>query len=119
MSEPDPAPGPIPGRLNPRPITGHAVQFDGTIDALLTIFGTLTGNTDGVFLSIQFGPNNTIRQVTMSGAANITMNNRDWLILPNDGAPMRKVTNDEFIEMWEELPASQIKRKSSKSPAKD
>jgi hypothetical protein len=113
---------PALGQFTRKPITGHAYQFDGTVDGLLKIFGLLTGDTDGVFMSINFGPNNTVRMVNINGGPilSLALNNRDWIILPDDGTPMFKVTNDEYVANWtSDTSASAAKKVKGSSRASD
>ena len=106
---------PVPGQLSRRPVVGHALQFDGTVDGLLKIFNLLSGNTDNVFMGITFGPNGTIREARFSGPVNFALNNRDWVIVPSDGSSMMTITHEQYLSMWtpedDSPPAAQGRRK--------
>jgi hypothetical protein len=106
---PDPAPEPTPDPAGPvigvyvRPdVPGAAIQFDGSITTLTKIFTSVTGDTKGVYMSLQFAEDGVVSQGTIQGPrVNITFRPGDWIIAPGSpDEPLFAVTDEKFQANW-------------------
>lgn len=84
-----------------KPTGVHAIQFDGTVTGLLTIFSSLVPDPSGVQVTVNFGGDGRVGAVVFAGAHSLSFSPSDWVVVPDDGGPLFVLTNAAFTGDWQ------------------
>jgi hypothetical protein len=84
-----------------RPTPVRAIQFDGTVPGLMTIFGVVAPAPLKLTVTIEFDESGTVISVTFTGQVTLAFRPGDWLVIPDEGGSMFVLSDVDFKRDWQ------------------